>query len=179
VDDLKGNDRKEKSSRLVRFAQNETDQALLQAIEQTMATESLSFSDLCKQALHQFFASEQAPQTPELEGYPALITTLQQQILELQTQVARLEGKEEARQRYALRRVEQQVRELGERLSTLERKEYLENQVRQLTDRLARLEIPSESAVSTLMTDRLPADPEPSESVDPLLSRLAPLLEDF
>ncbi|MBD3881676.1 hypothetical protein IFO70_07910 [Phormidium tenue FACHB-886] len=162
-------DRKD-TSRMVKFAATEADQILLNAVEQKLAEQSIGFSDFCKQALQQFL------QPPE----PALApptAALQQQILDLQVQMARLEGKEEARQRYALRRLEQQVKELGDRLASLERKEYLEQQVRQLTDRLMRLETPNDS----------PAQPSPKpepevkekEVVDPLLDRLAPLLEDF
>ena len=112
------------------------------------------------------------------------MNTLQQQVLDLQMQMARLGGKEEARQRYALRKLEQQMRELGDRLDTLERKEFLEQQVRQLTDRLARLEIPEAIAVDAGYSR---SEPSPTVSeirqtpqeIDPLLDRLGPLLEDF
>jgi TolA-binding protein len=140
-------------------------------------------SDLCKQALQQFL------QPPDPAAEPP-IAALHQQILDLQLQVARIEGKEEARQRYALRRLEQQMRELGDRLASLERKEYLEQQVRQLTDRLMRLET-HENGVETRSEPRAIAPqnleaPDPSDddleaaaAIDPLLDRLAPLLEDF
>ena len=119
---------------------------------------------------------------------------MQQQILDLQLQVARIEGKEEARQRYALRRLEQQVRELNDRLASLERKEYLEQQVRHLTDRLMRLETQEDGsenraenraetgAIAASIPDSEAADDEAFEAeaaIDPLLDRLAPLLEDF
>jgi hypothetical protein len=162
TDSAQGVDRKERSSRTVKFASTEADQTLLQTVDQTLAAQSLSFSDLCKQALKHWLSSAEQP------------IALQQQILDLQMQVARLEGKEEARQRYALRRLEQQMRELSDRLESLERKEFLEQQVRQLTDRLARLETSEETTIA------LPPEPPPQiEKVDPLLDRLAPLLEDF
>ncbi|HEY9639665.1 MAG TPA: hypothetical protein V6C57_04235 [Coleofasciculaceae cyanobacterium] len=168
----RGGDRKEKSSRMVKFAATESDQALLQAVDQALESQSLSFSDLCKQALQQWLnLAEPLPAPP-----------LQQQILDLQMQVARLEGKEEARQRYALRRLEQQMRELSDRLESLERKEFLEQQVRHLTDRLARLETPEAAELSPepLPKAQAPRVEQPKvEEIDPLLNRLAPLLEDF
>jgi chromosome segregation ATPase len=168
---VRGGDRKDKSSRTVKFAATEADQALLQAVEQTLEAKSLSFSDLCKQSLqHWLNPAGQQSDVP-----------LQQQILDLQMQVARLEGKEEARQRYALRRLEQQMRELSDRLESLERKEFLEQQVRQLTDRLARLEIPGGAIAlpNPPLPEPLPLEPSHPQEVDPLLNRLGPLLEDF
>ncbi|NJR65618.1 MAG: hypothetical protein HC772_10340 [Leptolyngbyaceae cyanobacterium CRU_2_3] len=162
----KGSDRKDKSSRMVKFT-TATDQTLLQAVDQALEAQSLSFSDLCKQALQQWLAADRLPTPP-----------LQQQILDLQMQVARLEGKEEARQRYALKRLEQQMRELSDRLESLERKEFLEQQVRQLTDRLARLET-SEETMALPSKPPMPTPPARVEEIDPLLNRLAPLLEDF
>jgi TolA-binding protein len=174
-------DRKDKATRMVKFASTEADQLLLEAIEQKLVEQSSSFSDFCKQALQQFL------QPPDPAAPP--IASLHQQILELQVQVARIEGKEEARQRYALRRLEQQMRELGDRLASLERKEYLEQQVRQLTDRLMRLETQETGNEPRGETGAIappnPEAPDLSEddieeaAVDPLLDRLAPLLEDF
>jgi TolA-binding protein len=175
-------DRKEKA-RTVRFV-SEADQLLLEAIEQKLAEQAIGFSEFCKQALQQVL------QPPDSVAEPPSVW--QQQILDLQVQVARIEGKEEARQRYALRRLEQQMRELGDRLASLERKEYLEQQVRQLTDRLMRLEVQENGTenqadgaiaspdleASALDGDDLGDDLEEA-AIDPLLNRLAPLLEDF
>ncbi len=170
------------SGYVIDFAQAEADQALLRAANQAMEAQSLSFSDLCKRSLKLFLNSPEVLNPPEL---PQSVATLQQQVLDLQMQMARLEGKEEARQRYALRKLEQQMRELGDRLDTLERKEFLEQQVRQLTDRLARLEIPEAIAVDASHLPRSEPSPTVAEvkqapqEIDPLLDRLGPLLEDF
>jgi predicted nucleic acid-binding Zn-ribbon protein len=169
----------DKSGYAVAFAQTEADQVLLQSVSQAMEAQSLSFSDLCKRSLQLFLNPLELPQS---------VAALQQQVLDLQMQMARLEGKEEARQRYALRKLEQQMRELGDRLDTLERKEFLEQQVRQLTDRLARLEIPE--AIGSGLSDvpdssqasseaAAEADQATIQEIDPLLNRLGPLLEDF
>ncbi|HEY9629866.1 MAG TPA: hypothetical protein V6C84_21390 [Coleofasciculaceae cyanobacterium] len=155
------------SSYVIKFDQTEADQTLRQALEQALEAQNLSFSDLCKRSLQLFFNPPELPQS---------VATLQQQVQDLQMQMARLEGKEEARQRYALRKLEQQMRELGDRLEMLERKEFLEQQVRQLTDRLARLEIPEQVAIAPPPPASPPSKPRES---DPLLDRLAPLLEDF
>ncbi|MBW4657952.1 MAG: hypothetical protein KME15_04705 [Drouetiella hepatica Uher 2000/2452] len=173
----------DKSGYVVNFAQAEADQALLRAVTQTLEAQSLSFSDLCKRSLQLFLNSSERFNPPEL---PQSVAALQQQVLDLQVQMARLEGKEEARQRYALRKLEQQMRELGDRLDTLERKEFLEQQVRHLTDRLARLEIPEAIAADASYSSRAhldnPTAPEVEQvpqEIDPLLDRLGPLLEDF
>jgi len=168
----------EKLDYSVKFAQAEADRDLVQAIHQAMETQSLSFSDLCKRSLQLFLNPLELPQS---------VAAVQQQVVDLQMQMARLEGKEEARQRYALRKLEQQMRELGDRLAMLERKEFLEQQVRHLTDRLARLEIPGAIAPDAAHLSYLP--PESSQAapkveqvlqeIDPLLDRLGPLLEDF
>ncbi len=173
-------DRKDKANRMVKFAATEADQLLLEAIDQKLIEQSIGFSDLCKQALQQFL------QSPDPEAPPI---GLQQQILDLQLQVARIEGKEEARQRYALRRLEQQVRELNDRLASLERKEYLEQQVRHLTDRLMRLETQENGTENRIEASSIAALPDAEAAddeafvaeaaIDPLLDRLAPLLEDF
>ena len=81
------------------------------------------------------------------------------------------------------------MRELGDRLASLERKEYLEQQVRQLTDRLMRLEIQETGTEKQAEPSAIDAAPnltvleeetlEEEAAIDPLLDRLAPLLEDF
>jgi hypothetical protein len=110
--------------RVVRFAQTEADQALLQAVETALEQQFHgNFSALCKQALQQFLLPDQVHDS----------ATLQAQIKALQQQVAQLE------------------QGMGDRISQLEQ-------------RLAGQEI---GAI------------EPPPEVDPLLSRLAPLLEDF
>jgi hypothetical protein len=110
--------------RVVRFVQTETDQVLLQAVEEALDSQFHgNFSALCKQALRNFLL-------PDLEGQVISPIAMQGQIVELQERVARLE--------------------MGDR--------------------------PTPSEPLDLQP---PAEPEPPSEVDPLLSRLALLLEDF
>lgn len=108
-------DRKDKSSRVVRFAQTEADLELLRAIDSALESQSYSsFSDLCKQALHDFLLS---PKPTSDAG-----ATLHQQLIALQLQVARLEGAAQAWQSCPIGRLEQQLTQLGDRLEQLELK---------------------------------------------------------
>jgi hypothetical protein len=119
--------------RVVRFAQTEADQALLQAVETALEQQFHgNFSALCKQALRQFLLPEQS-QAPMSQT----AATMQAQIEALQQQVARVE--------------------------------------RQMGDRIQRLEQREAGAVAEACAPERTEEPE----VDPLLSRLAPLLEDF
>lgn len=113
--------------RIVRFVQTETDQALLQAVEKALENQFHgNFSALCKQALRHFLLHDQ-------DGQIISPIAMQEQILELQERVARLEA-------------------MGDRPILLEQSEQL---------------VPQSS----------PEAESPPE--DPLLSRLALLLEDF
>ncbi|NJR39206.1 MAG: hypothetical protein HC781_10705 [Leptolyngbyaceae cyanobacterium CSU_1_4] len=115
--------------RVVRFVPTETDQALLQAVENALESQFHgNFSALCKQALRHFLLPDQADQVIS----PVV---MQGQIVELQERVARLEA---------------------------------------MSDRLTS---PEPHSLSTdFSSNELP---EPPLEVDPLLSRLAELLEDF
>lgn len=141
---------KAKSSYVVRFAATAADQDLLQAIDRALGSQSdKSFSTLCKQALRLMLLPTEPPVTEPLVTMP-LIAALEQQLMTLQLQVMQLE---------------QRSREPnnGE----------LERQVQQLTERLIQLEQKLEGANPASVPE------EPEIETDPLLSRLAPLLEDF
>lgn len=113
------------SRRVVRFVQTATDQALLQAVEKALENQFHgNFSALCKQALRHFLL-------PDPNNQIISPVALQEQIVELQERVARLEIR-------------------GDRPIPVEQ-----------------LDPPP------------PTEFEPSPEVDPLLSRLALLLEDF
>jgi hypothetical protein len=110
----------------VRFAQTEADQVLLKAVEQALESQFHgNFSALCKQALRHFLL-------PDQEGQVVSPMVMQEQIVELQKRVAKLET-------------------MGDRLTSQEQ--------------------PTSPPAPEL--------PEPPLEIDPLLSRLALLLEDF
>lgn len=157
------------SSRLVKFAQTEADQVLLEAVEAALAERQYgSFSDLCRQALRQFLLSQ--PQRVIPEATELQQTDLQQQVLTLQQQVAHLEKSlAGVQQVLAFHRLEQQISQLNQQMT---------QQMDQLRDRLVNLEfkVKEQSAEVELPLQVEPIEPLPP---DPLLSRLVPLLEDF
>ena len=111
--------------RIVRFVQTETDQALLQAVEKSLENQFHgNFSALCKQALRHFLL-------PDPNSQVISPIAMQEQIVELQERVARLER-------------------MGDRLPSSER-----------------------------LDPQPPVEAELPPGDDPLLSRLALLLEDF
>ena len=125
--------------RVVRFAPTETDQQLLQALEEVLETQFHgNFSALCKQALRIFLL-------PEEEGRLMSPVVMQEQILELQDRVAMLEA-------------------LGDRLGLLSPGGLPDS-------RTLPIAVESSGGLEEPLT-------EPIEE-DPLLSRLALLLEDF
>ena len=125
--------------RVVRFSPTETDQQLLQALEEVLETQFHgNFSALCKQALRSFLL-------PEEESRLMSPVVMQEQILELQDRVAMLEA-------------------LGDRLGLLSPDGLPDS-------RTLPIAVESSGGVEEPL-------PEPIEE-DPLLSRLALLLEDF
>ena len=126
--------------RVVRFAPTETDQQLLQALEEVLETQFHgNFSALCKQALRSFLL-------PEEQGRLMSPVVMQEQILELQDRVAMLEA-------------------LGDRLGLLSPDGLPDS-------RALPIAVESPGGVEEPLT-------EPIEEEDPLLSRVAVLLEDF
>lgn len=189
-------DSRERSNRMVKFASTEADQFLLQLVEQALEERSVSFSDLCKQALQRFLRSSELPQSVPLaqpsavhsainSGVNLEVNALHNQMDALRLQIAKLEGAFGMYQTVSLGQVEQKVGQIEQQMTT---------QLAHVLDRLARLEQLDANLTLTpdIETSKLdPIDftktePSPEElqevdplEVDPLLTRLAPLLEDF
>jgi metal-responsive CopG/Arc/MetJ family transcriptional regulator len=156
-------DAKDKVGQVVRFTASEADQTLLQAVEQAMkGGEYESFSSLCKQALRKFLLERQdvSPPTPDPE--------LRSQMATLQRQIARLEGAIGMQRTMSLRALEQQVSQIEQQVV---------QQMAQVVDRLDTLE--SRINLQPVELASPDASPPPPPEPDPLLDRLAPLLEDF
>lgn len=135
---------KTKSSYVVKFAQTEADQDLLQAVEQALSNQpEQTFSNLCKQALRQMLASD---------SILPMLAILEQQVMTLQLQMSQFE--------------QRRANQLHQPAENIE----LQQQMQALSERVAQLEQQIDRATSTS---------EPTVEPDPLLSRLAPLLEDF
>lgn len=171
---------KDRLSRVVRFAQAEADQALWQAIEKTLSEHPQSnFSELCKQALSQYLVSQSAasaaPIAPvaDTAALQRQVVTLQKQIRSLQLQVAKLEGAIGMQQTLALSNLEQQLLQLEQRMT---------QQTNQFIDRFSQLETQLESTHTPGSLEDNSSSPAVTAApveLDPLLSRLVPLLEDF
>ncbi|WP_416666623.1 hypothetical protein [Egbenema bharatensis] len=155
-------DAKDKVGQMIRFTASEADQMLLKAVEQAMkGGEYESFSALCKQALRKFLLDQDAsppPSDPELQN----------QMATLQRQMARLEGAIEMQRSMSLRQLEQKMVQLEQQVV---------QQVAQVADRLDNLE--SRINLQPVELSSAEASPPPTPEPDPLLDRLAPLLEDF
>ncbi|MGJ3248050.1 MAG: hypothetical protein ACFE0I_18450 [Elainellaceae cyanobacterium] len=146
------------------FKESVTDQALLGAIERALATQPYaSFSDLCKQALRQSLLGA------EMSSTMPLFLELQRQIVDLRVSLANLE--------YRLR---------GDRPTPRQENldhpfDHLDHQFTRLSSRLGETRStipfnPRESRESP-EPERVPATI--SRASDPLLDRLAPILDDF
>jgi uncharacterized membrane protein YccC len=153
-----------KISKSVTFSQELADQSLLAVVEtELMKQPHKSFSDLCKEALWQSLCvAESVRPTPRT-------AQIEQQVAELQRQVADFEQRFFARESSRL--------------------EAIECQLNQLTQQLAQLAIivnqqPNPNPPPQLESAPLESEPEavtPStpQEVDPLLSRLSQFLDDF
>lgn len=170
------------TSRVVKFAPTGTDQLLLQVAETVMQEQSLGFSDLCKQALKQFLLLR------EVEGGR----------LPLTDRPPLFRTEEAVGTERTFERLEQQMQSLSDRLAQLERREDLGHPLNQLAESIGslieqRLAEPHQAAVilspASFALKGDSSDPHPTlqktatadnaPEIDPLLSRLAPLFEDF
>jgi hypothetical protein len=142
------------TEKLVTFTPEAVDQTLLGAVEQALAQPqfSSSFSDLCKQALWQFLLNP-AP-VPSATG----VLQLAHQLIELQRQFIDFKAVSHPPEWQRFYQVESHLAQLQQQI------ERLETQMDQLFVPV----VPEPEAVA-----------ETPIELDPVLSRLAPLLEDF
>lgn len=153
--------------KLVTFSQEPSDQALLGAIAQSLVQQpQRNFSQLCKQALQQYFLADRTPPTAGgNSGARAirLFMQIQRQMTELQNRVLTLE--------------QQVTVEHSERL------EQLELQLSEMNQCFEQLEIEQlDSTAIQPLPEMEPAPiytPRESREVDPLLVRLGRLVDDF
>lgn len=146
----------------VRFTTSPSDQALLQAVAQVLNQDGIDdsrfddrFSDLCKQALRQLLVSLPSQQF-------SLLVAQQQQLNDVQMRMTRLEQTIGLQTASPLAQFQEQL------LQALV-------QLQERDDRLETSSSPARSSMPVPLAPGLNSEPEP----DPLLSRLAPLLEDF
>lgn len=164
---------------VVNFSDSDSDRSLLAQIEETLAQhQAIDFSDLCKEALQQLLAPEPmttagSPSSNQIsnqsnqsnQSSPDYLSPL---IIQLQQQVAALEAK-------------------ITQAPSLDRLEQLESLIISLEQRFASFEVKAEDRFSRgEATPTTPQNPpakpaikQASPELDPLLSRLSNLLEDF
>ncbi len=139
------------------FRRNELDQYLLAAIKAELANQpGLSFSSLCKEALHEFLQAKHSELSPPSSPSPQRLERLEAQLLSVE-------------QRYS-----------SQEKNRLDR---LEAQVQQLAFQMVNLggsRAASAPMAPQPMTESISYE-EPVEEVpeDPVLSRLSGLIDDF
>ncbi|HCQ20247.1 MAG: plasmid segregation centromere-binding protein ParR [Aphanizomenon sp.] len=148
----------------VTFNPEIADESLLAQVESYLEIQpNKTFSDLCKDALWKFLC---VPESAQLASKKANGTTVEQQIGEIQNQMAGFEKRFSARESHRL--------------------EAIEGQMLQLTQQVAKLAIilnqqalnyvpPMVDSVSVVQS--VP-EPEPQE-VDPVINRIGQFLDDF
>jgi uncharacterized membrane protein YccC len=143
----------------VTFNQDLADQSLLEVVESELDKQPhMTFSALCKEALWQSLCiSESVRPSPTT-------VKLEQQVAELQGQFADLEQRFFAKESSRLEAIERQLNQLTQQLA------QLALMVNQQPNAVSPPEL--ESAAEAL-------SPTTPQEVDPLLSRLSPLLDDF
>lgn len=153
--------RKKKQLKSVEFVRDMADRTLLAAVELELEKQPhKTFSDLCKEALWQFlYVSESL--------LPA-------------SKVGRLEEQ--------IANIEERLASVEERIGAREasRLNELESQIRQLSLQVGQLAIAGDKSASDRASSPPPPPPEPEpenrpppQPIDPLLSRLGSLLDDF
>jgi hypothetical protein len=139
------------------FRNNAIDQALLESVRAELARQpGLSFSSLCKEALHQYLLSERT--YSELANSP-----IDRRIESLEAQLRGLEQRFSAQDKRRLDRLETQLQQLAA-------------QVVQLGGTVPAVGVSPEEAAETI-----PYAEEAEEPTidDPVLSRLSGLIDDF
>jgi hypothetical protein len=140
----------------VTFNPEITDESLLAQVENYLeAQPDKTFSDLCKEALWKVLC---VPESVEPASNAANSTTIEQKIGEMQGQISGLEERFFAKESHRL--------------------EVMESQMLQLTQQVAKLAIALGQQPSTYIPPDPKSEFEPQE-VDPIISRLGELLDDF
>lgn len=152
-----------KTSKNVEFTNEAADETLLAAIDNELAKQpQKSFSDLCKEALWQLLYVPES-----VRPHSNKLNQLESQITQLQGQLASLEQRLAAKEASRLDKLESHLQELS-------------LQIGQLATAIDR----GGFAAPQDKVEPEPPEPEPEplptpQEVDPLLSRLGSLLDDF
>jgi hypothetical protein len=150
----------------VTFNPEIADESLLAQVESYLESQpEKTFSDLCKEALWQVLCEPESVR-------PAQNTAalpMEQKLGELQRQIAGLEERFFAKESNRLQTMESQILQLSQQVAQLA---IMVNQAASIQ--------PATSSVPTVEVGNNPIpDPTPPEEVDPVISRLSNLLDDF
>jgi len=146
----------------VTFNPEIADESLLAQVESYLEVQpNKTFSDLCKEALWKFLC---VPESAQLASKKANGTTVEQQIGEIQNQMAGFEKRFSARESHRLEAIEGQMLQLTQQVANLA---IILNQ-QPLTY------IPPDSVS---VAQAIP-EPEPQE-IDPVINRIGQFLDDF
>jgi hypothetical protein len=154
----------------VTFNPDIADESLLAQVENYLETKpDKSFSDLCKEALWQALCvPESSPTRPAINT--AETSKIEQQIGELQRQVADLEERFFAKESNRLQVMESQIMQLSQQVAQLAIMLNERPYASQPTSSIPMAEVVNNS---TYIPDSTP------QEVDPVISRLSQFLDDF
>lgn len=153
--------RKNKSIQSVRFNQEVADKTLLDVIEKELRTSQIGFSDLCKEALWHYLC---VPDSMQSQGSQGDHDDLRQ----LQAKLAELEKRLTAQQSSGFGAIEQRLEQISSQLGQINIPAYQ----------------PPVPAQSQPLVEYIPESeevipPEENPNLDPALSRISGLLDDF
>ncbi|MGB3534894.1 MAG: hypothetical protein WBA13_15455 [Microcoleaceae cyanobacterium] len=164
-----------KFAQSVTFTEDAADIALLEAIEKELSVAKYqTFSNLCKQALWQFLSvTESTPTTTTSEAS----SHLQQQLAQLQSQLGELEQNILTEEQNRSTRIEARLNRLAQQVAQVQANLDLQVLQRDVSPPPTPAPQPTSSpALATTQPQHKQPDEEP---VDPILSRLSSLIDDF
>lgn len=149
----------------VTFNPGVADESLLALVESYLEKQpDKTFSDLCKEALWQSLC---VPESVKPAPKAAATGAVEQQLGELQRQMADLEERFFAKESHRLEAMERQIMQLTQQVA----------QLAIISNERSLVQPPSASAVEVANTTYVP--PAPPQEVDPVISRLSQYLDDF
>lgn len=153
--------RKNKSVKSVQFNQEVADQTLLDVIEKELRTNQINFSDLCKEALWHYLCvpASMQPQGSEVN---------QDDLNQLQARLAELEKRLSTQQSNSFGAIEQRLEQISSQLNQINIPAYQPTYPAQ-----------SEPPVEELPESEEVIPAEENHHLDPALSRISGLLDDF
>jgi hypothetical protein len=151
----------------VTFNPEIADESLLAQVENHLESQpDKTFSDLCKEALWQALC---VPESVRPSQNTSAIASIEQQIGELQLQLAGLEERFFAKESHRLEMMERQILQLTQQVA----------QLAMILNERSLIQYPHPSAGVEVVTNPIYTPPPPPQEVDPVISRLSQFLDDF